>query len=126
MKVYATDIDSDCRDYIGRIDEIHNKIKFIEMDVKDLSKYFDRGDVDYLVSRDVFMFVEDTEKYFDDITSIVKKGIRQMGCYMKENKRMKNKITPVKISKELEKRGWKVEIEYLNWYKGGYFIKADK
>ena len=27
---------------------------------------------------------------------------------------------------EYEKRGWKVSLEYLDWYKYGYFIKALK
>lgn len=72
------------------------------------------------------MFIEDTERYFKDITGIVNKGIRQMGWYQKDNSRMKNKLVPEQIADEYIKRGWKVELEYLDWYKSGYFINAYK
>lgn len=96
------------------------------MNAKNISNYFEKDSVDYLVNRDVFMFIYDTDKYFDDITNIVRKGIRQMGWFKKDNKRMLNELTPLQISIELEKRGWKVEVEYLDWYKSGYYIKANK
>ncbi len=72
------------------------------------------------------MFIEDTKKYFDDITYIVSKGIRQIGWYVSNNMRMKNNLKPNQIVEELEKRNWDVKLEALDWYKSGYFIKADK
>lgn len=74
----------------------------------------------------MFMFIEDTNQYFDDVTNIVNKGIRQIGWYMRDSERMKNKLEPQQIAYEYIKRGWKAELEYLNWYKSGYFINAYK
>lgn len=125
-KIYAIDIDKECKTYIEEINMKYKKIEFKEMDIKDIGKSFEKESVDFLVSRDVFMFIEDTDRYFDDVTNIVKKGIRQMGWYIRNNERMKNQLHPNQIVKELEKRGWKVEVEYLDWYKSGYFIRADR
>lgn len=103
-----------------------DKVTFIKDDLKNLSSHFKKDSIDYLVQRDVFMFVSDTKQYFDDITNIVSKGIYQMGWFLKGNERMKNQLEPVEIKIELERRGWNVTLEYLNWYKLGYFIKANK
>jgi len=125
-RIYAVDCDEDCGEDIEKISDRENKITFSKMDVINLDKHFKDKNIDYIVSRDVFMFVEDTDKYFDDITRIVQKGIRQMGWYMSSNKRMKNNLLPEQIADELLKRNWDVKIEYLNWYKSGYFIEANK
>ncbi|QVK17452.1 methyltransferase domain-containing protein [Mycoplasmatota bacterium] len=103
-----------------------DKVTFIKDDLKNLSKHFKKDSIDYLVHRDVFMFVSDTKQYFDDVTNIVRKGIYQMGWFLKGNSRMENQLEPNDIKIELEKRGWKVYLEYLDWYKLGYFIKASK
>lgn len=125
-KIYAIDCDEDCREDIEKICDNPNKIIFSKMDIFDLDKYFKDKSIDYIVSRDVFMFIEDTDKYFDDITRIVNKGIRQMGWYISSNERMKNNLLPDEIADELLKRNWSVKIEYLDWYKSGYFIEANK
>ncbi|GCD10516.1 class I SAM-dependent methyltransferase [Clostridium tagluense] len=125
-KIYAIDNDISCKEGIEKLCNVENKIVFINMDIKDFGKLFKSKQIDYLVSRDVFMFIEDTKKYFDDITNIVSKGIRQMGWYVSNNKRMKNNLLPEQIVDELKKRDWKVSLETLDWYKSGYFIKADK
>ncbi|MEG1142227.1 MAG: hypothetical protein RSE41_07265 [Clostridia bacterium] len=72
------------------------------------------------------MFIEDTDQYFNDVSKIVNKGIRHMGWYFENNKRINNKLTPQQIKQEYSKRGWIVELEYLDWYKSGYFINAYK
>lgn len=87
------------------------------------NKLAEAGAFDYLVSRDVFMFIEDTEQYFNDVTHLIHKGIYQMGWYITNHTRMKNTLKPDETAKE---NGWQVEIEYLDWYKSGYFIKAIK
>lgn len=124
-KIYGLDCDLDC---MGELADINKKKKFefIQGDISNFGSKFIANSIEFLVSRDVFMFVEDTDRYFDDITRIVTKGIRQMGWYMKDNSRMKNKLEPEQIADEYIKRGWKVEVEYLDWYKCGYFIKADR
>lgn len=125
-KIYAVDNDISCREEIEGVDCGKGKISFIHMDVCNLDKQFNQSEIDFLVSRDVFMFIDNTEKYFNDVTAIVKKGIRQMGWYAANNERMKNHLHPDQIVEELAKRNWKVNIEYLDWYKCGYFIEAIK
>lgn len=125
-KIYGIDNDADCINELEDIIKEQKKFEFINSDISGISSRFSRGSMDFLVSRDVFMFIEDTERYFKDITEIVNKGIRQMGWYQKDNNRMKNKLEPEQIAHEYIKRGWKVELEYLDWYKSGYFINAYK
>ncbi len=125
-KIYAIDNDISCKEVIEALDNNKNKINFVDMDIKDLGEQFKNKQIDYIISRDVFMFIEDTQKYFDDITNIVCKGIRQMGWHVSNSERMKNNLLPEQIVAELEKRNWKVTLEILDWYKCGYFIKADK
>lgn len=125
-KIYAIDNDISCKDDIEKLNNGEDKISFINMDICDLNKYFVDLKVDYLVSRDVFMFIEDTQKYFDDITKIVSKGIRQMGWYVSNSNRMKNKLLPEQIVNELTKRNWQVRLDCLDWYKSGYFIQANR
>lgn len=123
-KISALDIDETVKDYINNINP--NRVHFIHAGAHELSQHFDTNSVDYLVHRDVFMFIEDTKKYFDDITNIVSKGIVHIGWYLSNNERMKNKLLPVEIKEELENRGWMVTLEYLPWYKCGYIIIANK
>ncbi len=125
-KIYALDNDESCIEDLNDINDIENKIEFLNTDICNLREHFKLESIDYVVSRDVFMFIEDTDKYFDDITEIVKKGIKQMGWFVSGNERMKNNLLPDQIAEELKKRGWKVKIEYLDWYASGYFIEAIK
>lgn len=125
-KIYGLDVDDDCENELADIIWSENKFKFIKGDIKEINNIFKANSADFLVSRDVFMFIEDTEKYFEDVTSIVSRGIRQLGWYVKDNERMKNKLEPRQIAEQYEKKGWKVELEYLNWYKYGYAIYANK
>ncbi|MBS4535341.1 class I SAM-dependent methyltransferase [Clostridium sp. D2Q-14] len=112
-KIYAIDIDENSKEEINKLVTKHKNIEFKLCDLKNILEAFKEKSVDYVVNRDVFMFVEDTQKYFDDITKIVRKGIRQMGWFISDNKRMKNKLMPSDIAAELKKRGWKVELRIL-------------
>lgn len=125
-QIYGLDNNPDCINELADIIDEKNKFQFIHSDINNISSSFKPNSIDFLVSRDVFMFVEDTDRYFDDVTRIVSKGIRQMGWYVKDNNRMKNKLIPQQIADEYAKRGWKVELECLDWYKCGYFINAYK
>lgn len=100
--------------------------EFVSDDLANLSQLFEKNELNYLVSRDVFMYIENTEKYFDDVTQLVSEGIFQMGWYISNHPRTKNNLTPDEIVNEYKKRGFETEIEYLDWYKSGYFIKAVK
>lgn len=126
FRVYGLDSDPDCNNELSDIIHKDGKFKFIRYDISNISSIFAPQSADFLVSRDVFMFVEDTDRYFDDVTEIISKGIRHMGWYMKDNNRMKNKLEPRQIAEEYRKRGWTVELESLDWYKCGYFINAYK
>ena len=123
-KVYGVDVDDESKNETSDITSL--KFQFIHSDIKELPQIFKPDSVDFLVSRDVFMFIEDTDKYFDDTFKIVKHGIKQMGWFVKGNTRMKNNLLPEDIAAEYEKRGWKTELTYLDWYKCGYFINAYK
>ncbi len=103
-----------------------NKVTFIKDDISNISKYFKEKSVDYIVHRDVFMFISDTKQYFDDVSKIVKRGVIQLGWYMKDNVRMLNQMHPEEIKTELEKKGFHVKLSYLDWYKCGYLIEANK
>lgn len=125
-KVWGLDIDEDCISELSDIIDKNEKFKFKKYNGLSLNNIFTEDSIDFLISRDVFMFIEDTDKYFDEVSKIVNKGIRQMGWYIENNKRMNNKLTPDEICNEYLKRGWTVNIEYLDWYKSGYFINAYK
>jgi len=125
-KVYGLDSDGNCINELADITKEQNRFEFILSDIRNISSIFSFNSIDFLVNRDVFMFVEDTDRYFNDITEIINKGIRQIGWYVEDNGRMKNKLMPQQIADEYTKRGWTVELEYLDWYKSGYFINAYK
>lgn len=123
-KIFACDIDPSVEAYVNGLSP--SRIKFINDDASEVSKYFKKDSVDYLVHRDVFMFIENTDKYFNDVTKIVSKGLVHMAWFMSNNERMKNQMLPEQIKQELEKRGWVVSLEYLEWYRCGYVIIANK
>lgn len=122
--VYGLDIDKGCRKELTDIIDKDKKFTFINSDIHNICSIFSQSSIDFLVCRDVFMFIEDTNEFFDDVTKIVNKGIRQMGWYVESNNRMKNKLLPEQIAEEYKKRGWVVKLEFLDWYKSGYFINA--
>lgn len=123
-KIYGVDIDSSCKSDLCDITGLESKFEFICSDINNMDITFKHKKIDFLVSRDVFMYIEDTKKYFDNVSDIVHKGIKQMGWYMRDNKNKRNDLLPEQIAMEYEDRGWKVELQYLNWYKSGYFINA--
>lgn len=125
-KVYGLDMDKDCINELEDVIKGKMKFEFINSNIDNISSIFSPKSIDFLVSRDTFMFIEDTDRYFNDITEIISKGIRQIGWYIGESGRIKNKLTPQQIAEEYKKRGWAVELEYLDWYKSGYFINAYK
>lgn len=123
-KIYGLDMDSSCQNDLKDITGPDSKFEFVCSDIDGVDKIFKNKSIDFLVSRDVFMYIEDTAKYFDNVNNIVCKGIKQMGWYMKNHKNKRNDLLPEQIAMEYETRGWKVELQYLNWYKSGYFINA--
>ncbi|MGI5853416.1 MAG: class I SAM-dependent methyltransferase [Bacillota bacterium] len=134
-RVLAIDPDPGCAEAINQIPDPEGKIDFRVADASVLGDLAGAGmagveagtpSIDYLIHRDVFMFIDDPEKYFDDVTKIVRRGIRHVGWFMSGNARMKNTLEPQQILSELEKRGWRAQLHILDWYKCGYYISADK
>jgi SAM-dependent methyltransferase len=134
-RVLAIDPDPEYAEEIGKIPDPEGKITFRVADASVLGDLAGAGkawagagipSIDYLIHRDVFMFIDDPERYFDDVTSIVRRGIRHVGWFMSDNARMKNTMQPQQILSEMEKRGWRAQLHILDWYKCGYFICADK
>lgn len=124
-RVIALDNDLGCRDELGKLLG-DPKLEFVLADISEIGRLFAPGSIDYAVSRDVFMFIQDTRSYFADIAKIVRRGVRQMGWYKPSINRMKNILTPSEIKAALMETGWKADMEELNWYKSGYFIRAEK
>lgn len=121
QKVIGLDLDDASYSHLEKYN-----FEFISNDISNLNHIFEKDTLDYLVSRDVFMYIEDTDRYFDDVTHLINQGIYQMGWYMSNHPRMKNCLKPDEIVYEYRKHGWETEIEYLDWYKSGYFIRAIK
>ena len=99
-KVYAIDVDYESKKEISKLIDKGRNVEFKLLDLKNISRSFKEQSIDYIVNRDVFMFVEEPEKYFNDITRIARKGLRQMGWFMNNNIRMKNKLYPSDIFEE--------------------------
>ncbi|MET1247727.1 class I SAM-dependent methyltransferase [Sporolactobacillus sp. STCC-11] len=124
-KVYGLDRGEECANELADLTK-NGKFQFIQADVSHLNNLFAERSLDFLVSRDVFMFISNTDRYFNDVTKLVNCGIRQMGWFMKDSRRMKNHLRPEQIAHEYRQRGWTVHLESLDWYKSGYFIRADR
>lgn len=103
-RIYGLDKDSDCLQATQDLAETTKKFTFIQSDLSEISLLFPKRSIDFFVSRDVFMFIEDTDRFFDDVSALVDKGVLQMGWYMKENQRMKNKVEPQKIAENYKKK----------------------
>lgn len=122
--IYGVDVDSESMEQTRDI--LSHKFTFKKYDGCNLNNIFLPNSVDYLVSRDVFMFISDYNRYFCDVNLIVKKGIRQMGWYKKSDSRIKNQLEPQQIAQKYQDMGWHVHLEELDWYKSSYSISADK
>ncbi|WP_100488383.1 class I SAM-dependent methyltransferase [Sporolactobacillus pectinivorans] len=123
-RIDGLDRDPDCLKATEDLAASDQRFNFTRTELRRLNALYDKNSTDFIVSRDVFMFIDDTEQYFDDVSSIATRGVRQMGWYMTDNHRMKNGLQPQKIAEAYQKRGWQVSLEYLDWYKSGYFIKT--
>ncbi|MCO7126872.1 hypothetical protein NIE88_13955 [Sporolactobacillus shoreicorticis] len=119
------DQDKECPDELAKLLMNHN-FTFIHATIDQLRELFPAQSIDYLMSCDVFMFIEDVNRYFDDVGWLVKSRIRQIGWYMKNNPRMRNSLEPDQILEAYPKRGWHTRLIDLDWHKNGYMIQADR
>ena len=124
-KFYGLDYDKNCIDYLIANNKDDRAI-FINDFIENLAKHFTENCIDYVFCRDVLMFIDDLPDFFRIINKITTKGIRFMGWYMPEDKRIKNEIHPDQFLDYLSPNEWTAKLQYLDWYKKGYFLKADK
>lgn len=124
-RVIALDSDPGCREALTPL-AVHGRLEFILADVADLGVALAGTQVDYAVSRDLFMFVEDVPEFLAQLSRLTRSGLRQMAWYAPQVPRMKNKVHPHQLPGILANLGWQATVTGLNWYKYGYFLKADK
>jgi hypothetical protein len=79
-----------------------------------------------LISRDVVMFVEDVPRFIDIIDTAIAHEIRLMGWFLPSNDRMKNQVPPKRMASLLKEKGWKIQLELLDWYRYGYLLMAKR
>ena len=119
--IYAIDNDNEARDFLNSSDKIY----FIHGDVKEIDDLLTSIHIDYIVSRDMVMYVEDVQSFIHKISHIASKGIVIVGWYNPTLSRVKNKVHPEEIGELLVKQGFEIEYRELDWYKYGYVIFAD-
>ena len=78
---------------------------------------------DYIVCRDVVMYLNDIDYTFNKLSKISNK-IVLLNWYKKEHKNCLNKTSPEDIFKILVKYYKNIEISYPYFYKWGYLIKT--
>lgn len=81
---------------------------------------------DMLISRDVVMFVKDVPRFIDIIDTAIAHEIRLMGWFLPGNDRMKNQVPPKRMASLLKEKGWKIQLELLDWYSYGYLLVAKR
>ncbi|WDV47968.1 class I SAM-dependent methyltransferase [Clostridiaceae bacterium M8S5] len=124
-KVYGLDVDEGCIEELNDLAR-EDRFNFNKSNIKNIKTDYKDVHIDYIVCRDVLMFIENIDNFIDDISNTTAQGLRFMGWYIPTNKRIKNNVSPDEIALKLKERGWSVNVEYLDWYKSGYFINCDR
>lgn len=119
--IYAIDSDYVSKDSLNLSDKIH----FIHGNVEGIDKLLDGISIDYMVSRDVVMYIENLPLCIQKASHIVQKGMVIVGWYNPTLSRVKNDVHPEEIKTMLTGQGFEVEYKELNWYKWGYKINAN-
>lgn len=77
-KVYMLDSDEKCIDELKKT--INNeKIILINENIKNLANVFEGISIDYIICRDVLMFIEDIPLFFKTVSQLSLRGLRFMG-----------------------------------------------
>lgn len=103
------------------ISEISNKHINMDLNKIDLS-VFD-GEFDYVVCRDVLMYLNDIDYTLKELSKISKKVIL-LNWYNVEHKNCINKTEPIKILEIASKYYDNLELIYPWFYKNGYIIQT--
>jgi SAM-dependent methyltransferase len=112
--ILAIDIDDESNEYATEY--IHGDLnKFKDFNI---TKRFD-----YVVCRDVFMYLDDLDELFHEISKISSK-LLFLNWYNPYHKNCHNKTNPVEIFELLKKYYKDIEIVYPPFYKWGYLIRS--
>lgn len=112
--ILAIDIDDESNEYATEY--IHGDInKFKELGV---TKRFD-----YVVCRDVFMYLDNLDELFYEISKKSSK-LLFLNWYNPNHKNCHNKTNPIEIFEMLSKYYKDIEIVYPPFYKWGYLIRS--
>lgn len=99
--------------------------KFIKMNLDSFDEDIFEMKFDYIVCRDVVMYLNDLDYTFSKLSNIGD-NLVLLNWYNKEHKNCINKTTPSQFVQVLEKYYNDVEISYPYFYKYGYLINAKK
>ena len=108
---------------IDKDDDTDVKDVFIKVDLDDFDEKIFDIHFDYLVCRDVLMYLKDIEYTFSKLSKISDKIIL-LNWFNKEHKNCVNKSPPEEILCVLNKYYKNIEISYPSFYKWGYLIKS--
>ena len=103
------------------ISEVANK--HYQLDLNNFDENAFKTKFDFIICRDVLMYLDDIEYTFSKLSKISDKVIL-LNWYDVNHKNCLNKTTPLKILEILNKYYKNLDIEYPYFYKNGYLIKS--
>ena len=112
--ILAIDIDDE-------LEKENNKIKFVKMDLNDINESIFDKKYDYLICRDVLMYLDDLEKVISVLSKVSSK-VCLLNWYNENHRNCINKTRPEDVFGIVKKYYKNVVIEYPSFYKCGYFI----
>lgn len=107
---------------INYINSLTN-VNFYKMDLNNFDESVFNIHFDYIVCKDVLMYLDNIDYTFSKLSKI-SNNIILLNWYNKNHKNCLNKTTPVDILKIIKKYYDNVKIEYPEFYKWGYLIKG--
>ena len=108
---------------IDKDDDTDVKDMFMKIDLDDFDERVFNKHFDYVVCRDVLMYLKDIDYTFSKLSKISDKIIL-LNWYNANHKNCLNKTSPEDIFKILVKYYKNIEISYPYFYKWGYLIKT--
>lgn len=111
-------------DEINYIKSLTND-NFYNIDLNDFNESFFNTHFDYVVCKDVLMYLDDIEVIFKKISNISNKIIL-LNWHNENHKNCFNKTSPIAIVEILKKYYNNIVIEYPSFYKWGYLIKTEE
>ena len=112
--VMAIDIDDDSNEFAD---------KYVKWDINKVDELDISEEFDYVVCRDVFMYLDNLEHIFSNLAKISSK-IVFLNWYNPNHKNCHNKTLPIEIFNCLKKYYHDVELSYPTFYKCGYLIRS--